>query len=113
MLLLWKIPAVSLLTKICFIVFTAVSILYLGYFKIGKVTDIKEKDINITLFQYNLHVKTEQIIEHDVLLNFGNIGLKTIFELSDQKQNILINKVIELGMELFILIEKKIISNLF
>ncbi len=34
------------------------------FIKIGKVSEITETDISITLFNYELHVKTEQIIEY-------------------------------------------------
>ncbi len=78
-----------------------VSILCLAFFKIGKVNDIKENDITITLFNYKLHTRSEHIIEHDVLFNYGNIGSKTMFELADEKQNILINRIFELGRLFF------------
>lgn len=91
----------SVYERKCCIVFIDVSISYLGYFKIGKVNKIKENDISITLFHYKLHTKSEQVVEHDVLLNFGNIGSKTIFELPDDKQSNLINRVFGLGRLFF------------
>ncbi len=68
---------------------------------IGKVNNIQENSMNITLFHYKLDVKSEQTIQDDVLINFGNIDSKPVFELNDQRQKILINKLIELGELIF------------
>ncbi len=40
----------------------------------------------------------EQITQQEVLVNFGSIELKTIFELNDKKQKLLINRLIEMGI---------------
>jgi hypothetical protein len=78
-----------------------ISIIYLGYFRIGKVNNIQENSMNITLFHYKLEVKSGQTIQHDVLINFVNIDSKPVFQLNDQRQKILINKLIELGELIF------------
>ncbi len=62
------------------------------------MNQILDKSIYVTLFHYKLDIKSEQISEQDIILNFGNIGSKTIFDLDDNKQKILINKLIELGI---------------
>jgi hypothetical protein len=72
------------------------STFYLGYFKIGKVNKSKENSINITLFHFELDIKTEQVMQEDVLLNFDNVVSKSIFELDDKRQKILMEKVMEL-----------------
>lgn len=71
-------------------VFMAVSILYLAFFKIGKVNEIK------------LFTKSEHIVEHDVLLNFSNSGSKIMFELPNNKQSALIDRVLKLPRLLLI-----------
>ncbi|CAF1142639.1 unnamed protein product [Rotaria sordida] len=68
------------------------------YFKIGKVYEINDNLINITWFHYKVDVKSEQVTQQEVLFNFGNIGPKSIFELNDKRQKLLINKLVELGM---------------
>jgi hypothetical protein len=58
---------------------STLSMLYLGYFEMGKVNTIEGNLLNITLFQYKLDVKSKEISEEDSMLNFGNIGNKSIF----------------------------------
>ncbi len=74
------------------------SIIYLDGFRIGKVNEMKENLIHITLFHYKLDVKTEVIKQNDVILNFGPHSAKSsIFEMSDDQQRMLLNRVYTLG----------------
>jgi vacuolar-type H+-ATPase subunit F/Vma7 len=54
-----------------------------------------------------LDTKTEVILKEDIILNFGNIGCKTIFELDDHRQKRLLDKLIETGTCSFIIINEK------
>jgi hypothetical protein len=74
------------------------SSLYLDGFRIGKINDIDENRFCITLFHYKLDIRCENIMEDDVLINFGNIGSKTIFELDHKRQQRLFNKINDLSM---------------
>ncbi|CAF1578543.1 unnamed protein product [Rotaria magnacalcarata] len=65
-------------------------------FKLGKINEIKQNHIIISLFQYKLDKKTEQISPQDILLNFGGNSTKSTFVFSVKKQKALVNKIIEI-----------------
>lgn len=62
-----------------------------AFFRMGKVNQVHGDSIHVTLFNFKLDIKSSQIGQDDVIVNFGNIGSKTIFELDDSQQKILIN----------------------
>lgn len=70
----------------------------LDYYKIGKVKEIKNNDITVSLFHYKLGVRSEQIINSDVIVSLGNVGAKSVFELTEQKQKLLINRIFDMCM---------------
>ncbi len=45
-----------------------------------------------------LDLGKEEIIQDYILMNLGNVGSKSIFDLTDQKQKMLINKIFETRM---------------
>ena len=73
------------------------SITYLDGFRIGKVTEIKDNLINIILSDYQLDTKTEMVTHNDVIVNFGSHGAESLFEMNDEQQKMLLNRVYELG----------------
>jgi hypothetical protein len=75
-----------------------VAIISLDGFHLGKVTDIEENMINITLFNYKLDIKTEMVTDEDIILNFGPHQSKSIFEMSNEQQRTLLNRIYERGM---------------
>jgi len=71
-------------------------------FRIGKVNHVQDQLIQVTLFNLKLDKKSETINQHDILLKFGNIGSKATFELDNNNQKMLLNKLIELGISLLL-----------
>ncbi len=51
--------------------------------------------------------KISVILKQDIIINFGNIGRQIKFELDDNRQRCLLDKLIETGMHSFILINEK------
>jgi hypothetical protein len=69
----------------------SVAIIYLDRFRIGKVNEVQESMINITLFHYKLDIKTEMVTDEDIILNFGPHQAKSIFEMNGEEQKMLLN----------------------
>ncbi len=88
------------------------SIYYLDLdgFKMGKISVVNEHILSVTLFHHKLDVKTEVIMDDDILMNFGNIGSKTIFELDNTQQKSLLNKLMNMGNCFYIFIKRTIDS---
>ena len=71
-------------------------IIHLDGFYLGKVSEVQNKMFNITLFHYKLDLKAEITTEVDLSLNFG--PYKSIFEMNDEQQKLLLNRVHERRM---------------
>jgi hypothetical protein len=75
-----------------------VAIISLDGFRLGKITDIEDNMINITLFNYKLDIKTEIVTNDDIILNLGPHQSKSIYEMSNEHQRTLLNRIYERGM---------------
>ena len=67
---------------------------------------MKKNTYCITLFHFKLDTKNDVIVDHDILVNFGNYGLRTIFDMDSPKQKLLLDALIEYGMSSYIFLEQ-------
>ncbi|UJR23392.1 hypothetical protein I4U23_026400 [Adineta vaga] len=69
-------------------------------FKIGKINKtINDDRHEVMIFHYKLENKMEIIMDENVLLRFGNIGSKKIFDLDKKQQEQLLNKLNQINYE--------------
>ncbi len=83
--------------EVCLVVGIQTNFIYLDGFRVGKVVEVQEKMINVTLFHYKLDIKTETVMNDDIIINFGPHQSKSIFEMNDEQQKMLLNRIYERG----------------
>jgi len=74
-------------------------------FRIGKIHTVNNMELDVHLFFYQLDDKnSEVILKLDFLINFGPIGSKEEVQLSDQHQKLLFEKLFDISVKSFMII---------